>query len=275
MKELTPMSRYKTGMTTLRHQMSAYSEELRLNKAQSKSIPYPFDRYGKVSTKGVESDFIMIFKDKQNKEVSFALIFDYINKTADQQMVFGSIKFGVNDGEIKTGAPMNLETFKNTLNEFNKTIGNMKNKTFEKIMTAFSVAFMKEEFNLKEELTTATSAVTKFLENKTKELNINQLETLANDSKDLHAQAERTVEKRLKATKIYKEREELRRRVEELNKLIDAKRSDLENEERVTEKKRMAKTADKTLDQAKQKLDDSVENELTKYPAAVKSRLKI
>lgn len=275
MKELTPMSRYKTGLATLRYKMSAYSDELLLNKAQSKSIPYPFDRYGKGSTKGVESDFILIFKDKQNKEVSFALIFDYIDKTPDQQMVFGSIKFGVNDGELKTGAPMNLDTFKNTLNAFNKDIQNMKDKSFDKLMTAFSVAFMKEEFNLKEELNTATSSVTQFLQSKTKELNINQLETLANDSKDLHKKAEQTVDKRLKATKIYKEREELRRRVEELNKLIDEKRASLEEEERVNEKKKMAKTADKTLDAAKQKLDDSVEKELKKYPAAVKSRLKI
>lgn len=275
MKELTPMSRYKTGLTTLRHRMSGYSDELSLNKADSKSIPYPFDKYGKGSTKGVESDFIMIFKDQYNKEVSFALVFDYINKSQDQQMVFGSIKFGNNDGEIKTGAPMNLETFKNTLNAFNKTIENMKDRTFDKIMTAFSSAFMKEEFNLNQELKAATNSVTSFLEKKTKELNIEQLETLATDSKNLHQKAEQNVEKRLKRTSIYKEREELRKRVEELNKLIDAKRNDLENEERVNEKKAMAKTADKSLTQAKQKLDDSLETEIKKYPASVKSRLKI
>lgn len=66
--EMTPMKRYSTGITILKNNLNSITFKKELTKTASKS------NHEGGMTKGVDSDYILIFKDKYS-ESSFALVF--------------------------------------------------------------------------------------------------------------------------------------------------------------------------------------------------------
>lgn len=274
MKEMTPMKRYKTGIDIFRNSISYLVNEINLNKSEPKSIPWVFSRDDKTSTKGVENDFVLIFQDKKNKDLSIAFTFTYIDKNIEEQTVAGSFKYGYREGELKIGPEMNLHEFKTSLNEFNKKLPTIKNLTFEKIVEEFNNQFVKQEFNLSIELVKANKEITNFIKNKTKEMQLDKINDLVQDAKSIRQAAEINIDKKLKNSPEYKEREQLLTRIKELDKILENKQAMFEKEELLVEKKNAEKDAIKMQSENKDRLDFEVINQLDKYPTAVKNRVK-
>lgn len=274
MKEITPMKRYKTSLDNFRSNLYPLTNEISLNKSEPKSIPWVFSRGDKTSTKGVENDFVLIFQDKKNEDLSIAFTFTYIDKSVNEQTVAGSFKYGRNDGEIKMGTEMSLEEFKSSINAFNKKIPTIKNLTFEKIVDEFNNQFVKQEFNFSKELAQADTEIAKFIKNKTKEIQLDKINDLVKESRTIREEAEAKITKKIKSSPEYKEREQLLAKLNKLNQALETKRILFEKEELLGDKKKAEQDAIKLQSENKNRLDFEVITELAKYPTAVKNRVK-
>jgi len=273
-KPITPMSRYKTGLDNFRYHVRSVADQVNLNKADAKSIPYIYQQDNKSSTKGVQSDFIMIFCDKNNKSLSFAFAFDYIGKTLESQTVEASIKYGDKENEIKYGIPMKMEEFKTTLNALNKTLNAEKILDFDKVLSHFSKSFMEQEFSLKETLKNASKDVKQFLREKTKEYKIDELENMVQQARSIREKAMDNIKKAITTSDAYLEREKLFARIEKLNKILDNKEVMLNNQENLAEKKKAERDAESLLRKQNNKFEKDIDEKLDSYPKSVKSRLK-
>lgn len=274
MKEMTPMKRYKTGIDNFRNSISYLVNEINLNKSEPKSIPWVFAKDDKTSTKGVENDFVLIFQDKNNRDLSIAFTFNYIGKNVDEQTVAGSFKYGNNEGELKMGSSMNLEEFKSSLNSFNKKIPTIKNLTFEKVVEEFNNQFVKQEFNLSKELNQADTEIAKFIKNKTKEIQLDKINDLVKESRTIREEAEAKITKKIKNSPEYKEREQLLAKINKLDQALETKRILFEKEELLGDKKKAERDAINIQSNSQDLLKYSVNMELDKLPTAIKNRVK-
>lgn len=134
----TPMSRVKDSINTFEKLLSPAFKGYRLQKKEAKYDPYGgYHGFGGES-KGVESDFIYIFKSTYGAEdlvPSIAIVVDYIDRDLEQsqftmtkQMVvrdhyrrYHSSK-ELNNGEIIHGATFTLEEFKSQMRILNKKL---------------------------------------------------------------------------------------------------------------------------------------------------------
>lgn len=274
MKTLTPMKRYKTAIDNLRSQVSGYTHELTLNKAESKSIPWAFSRGDRYSTKGVECDFIMIFESLETKGLSFALTFTYMDKEQEDQLVRGSVKFGDDDHQVTYGEEMNLEKFKLSLNKLNKQLNELEfHKNFDEIIDAFSVEFLKKPFSIAAAVETAEQEINLFTNKKRAELELDVAEQTYQEAERISQQAKEAVNKALEATDAYQEREKLLARIARLDKIITNKKVLLEKDEDVKIKDQAVKSAEKVVKTKKQTLEKQLDTELNKYPKAIRNRI--
>jgi len=274
MKALTPMKRYKTAIDNLRSQVSGHTHELTLNKAASKSIPWAFSRGDRYETKGVESDFIMIFESLETKGLSFALTFTYMDKEPEDQLVRGSVKFGDSDTQVTYGEEMNLETFKTSLNALNKQLNESDfHKNYDEIIDAFSVSFLKKPFSIAAAVELADQEINLFTSQKRAALDLDAAEETYQKAELVSQQAKQAVNKALEATDAYQEREKLLARLARLDKIITNKKVLLEKDEDVKVKDQAVKNAEKIVKTKKQKLAEQVDTELKKYPKAIRNRI--
>lgn len=273
MKELTPMKRYKTAIDNLRSQVRGHSHEFTLNKAESRRIPWVFARGDKYETKGVECDFIMIFESLENKGFSFALTFTYMDKARDEQLVCGSVKFGDELDQTRYGEPMPLEKFKESLNELNKKLTAIENKSYDEIINLFSEVFLQTTFSLADDIEKASAEIKKFVAEKTDELDIKDAEDIAKITRESHATATANVDAALKASEAYKEREELLERLARLDKVLTNKKVLLNKKEDVAVKEKAKKKADETLQSKKLTLSMQLKEKLLDYPKAIRTRI--
>lgn len=273
---MTPMQRYKTAINTFRENIAGHvGRELTLNKSESKSLPWMAQtRTGKSETKGVESDFIIIFRDKSNYDFSFALTFTYIDKPENEQTVAGTIKYGDDEKEFRNGKPLKMEEFRVALNELNKVLANQKNKSFDSILNSFAQAFLKEEFSLKSEVDRAAKDITSFLKEKNKELNVDEAYETAEKAKKAREKAESTIQKELQASDAYIEREKLLERIKVLDRLLQGKETLLKKENKLSEKQADERNANKALNDKKSQLTNDTEKKLEEYPKSVRNRVR-
>lgn len=273
MKEITPMKRYKTAIDNLRSQVRFYAHEFTLNKSESKSIPWPFVRGDKYEIKGVEADFIMIFESTENKGFSFALTFTYMNKTQEEQMVCGSVKFGDQYDQTRYGETMNLEKFKESLNALNKKLNNLNNKNYDEIINVFSEIFLQTTFSLASDIETASHEVEQFMNAKKTELSLEQAVEVAKVARVQHETATANVNKALKDSDAYKEREALMERLARLDKVIANKKVLLNKQEDVAAKEKEKKKTEELVQKKKFELNMALSKKLQEYPKAIRTRI--
>lgn len=156
MKELTPMKRYQESFNTFKSLMPSSTKEYSLNKSEPRKIDWQFRNNDVEYTKGIKSDFVRIYEGANN--VSVAFTFTYIGKDQDDQMITPSVKNIYLDGSIIASEPIKAVDFSIKLKAFNKSMKDqkMKNKINEKGFVAFveefTLFFLNEKINLKEEM---------------------------------------------------------------------------------------------------------------------------
>jgi hypothetical protein len=82
MSNLTPMKRLKNNIDTLKKNLKGFFVEDILNKSRKKYNPYGGKHDSGNYSKGVKSDFILLFMpiDTNINVKSIAIVFDYLNK---------------------------------------------------------------------------------------------------------------------------------------------------------------------------------------------------
>jgi hypothetical protein len=270
--EMTPMKRYSTGLTTLKNNLTSICEKTELNKTAPKS------NYDGGYSKGVASDYVLIFKDKYS-DASFALVFEYIGLSADKQRVVGSVKLS-NDGDIKNSFNMTLDEFKTNLNALNKDmeaarINRMKvDFDFPQVLTLFSKHMLKEVIDLASDLKSATSDVSKFLSKKLKELENEGLDEKITAAEKSLDKAQRVINKKIADSPLTAEREQLLERIKEIDKQLKIDRQSLTSKADIVGKKQAVVDTRKALADKQAAISKDVDEQLEKYPVAVRKRVK-
>lgn len=106
-KQTTPMKKLSHNLRLLRQQLSNTFDVLELTETQTHSYRYEY-------TKGVKSDYILIFTSKSNKEINFAFAFNYKGELESDYTIDITIK--EKDGNIKTINKFSYIKFKEVLN---------------------------------------------------------------------------------------------------------------------------------------------------------------
>lgn len=270
--EITPMKRYSTGLTTLKNNLNSICSKTELNKTASKS-----NHEGGYS-KGVESDYILIFKDLYS-ESSFALVFEYMGLSADKQRVVGSVKLS-NDGDIKNSFNMTLEEFKTNLNALNKDMEAARSNRmkidfgFPQALSLFSKHMLKEVIDLASDLKSATSDVSKFLSKKLKELENEGLDEKITAAEKSLDKAERAINKKIADSPLTLERAQLVERIKEIDKQLKIDRQSLTSKADIVGKKQAVVDTRKALADKQAEISRDVDEQLEKYPVAVRKRVK-
>lgn len=270
--EMTPMKRYSTGITTLKNNLNSICEKTELNKTAPKS------NYDGGYSKGVASDYVLIFKDKFS-DASFALVFEYIGLPADKQRVVGSVKLS-NDDSIKNSFNMTLEEFKTNLNALNKDMDSARTNRmkvdfgFPQALALFSSHMLKEVIDLASDLKSATSDVGKFLSKKLKELENEGLDEKITAAEKSLDKAQRAINKKIADSPLTAERAQLIDRIKEIDKQLKIDRQSLISKADIVGKQQAVVDTRKALADKQAEISKDVDEQLEKYPVAVRKRVK-
>ena len=143
MKKITPMKKLAPILDDIKLQLQNSFDIITLNKSKPKYNPIEFQY-----SKGVESDFIIIFSYKPLKKLkdnlSFAFSFDYQERDENNEVIQVTIKYGKEKKDIFSSPELDFLTFKNQLKILNKELKTMNDTNvhmvvIEKIKTIFNI----------------------------------------------------------------------------------------------------------------------------------------
>ena len=266
--EMTPMKRYSTGLQNLKMHLNSISRKTELNKSASKR-----DYDGDYS-KGVKSDYILIFKDIHS-ETSFALVFEYMDLPTDKQRVVGNIK--TDDNSIKSSYTMTLEDFKSNLNALNKdlNISITKGKfDFPEAVSLISKHMLKEVIDFKNDLKKANSTVSRFLTSKLKELDRDGYEEVISNAEKTLDKAQRAVAKKIADSPLTIEKKALVERLLELDRLMDQESKKFTAIADIKGKQQAVIDSKKALNDRRDEINKEVDVKLESFPATIRNRVK-
>ncbi len=271
----TPMSKYKNSITDFKNIVKRSElgiKEFSLNKADPKSIPWPFSRDDKTSTKGVVSDYIVILENTNG--VSLALAFKYIGVPESEQTVTGTIKNASFNGEIVGGKPLSIEKFREKIKQFNKEYKDKRNLNFLQILNQFSEIFMEEKMNIKDEFKEKEKSISNFLIKARDDLNISELEKEKEKADKAFKKTETIVNKRIEELPEQEEILKLEERIKRLRSIILEKTIQIKKEEKINEKQKNLNDANNNLIDKQKELETKFENEIRNLPEPVKRKLR-
>lgn len=143
---MTPMKRLNFNIKTLKQNVENVFKDFTLNK----SAPKLYFEWGgeQIETKGVQSDFVNVFKSLANN-MSFAISYSYIDLPVEEHKITVSLKTTDNNNDIQNSLPMSIEEFKAKINYLNKDlIENTNNVNTMYVLQKVSSIFLNEDLNL-------------------------------------------------------------------------------------------------------------------------------
>lgn len=273
-KEMTPMKRLSGGLVQLRDLVSPYCKELTLNKAAPAYNPHGGEHgYGGYS-KGVESDFILIFKSKMNN-ISFALAFNYIDVPVEKQTVAASIKKGESNDDIVSSTPMSLDVFKERLNQFNKYFrGREDNAELSDVVNKFSEILLEEKIDLGAEIEKADKKLSKIVRDANKKYNVPQLNNnLEMVSSDLE-NAKSLIRLKISEMPESQEIKELEKKLASLRTIVTKREKKLQKDLQLEKLEHNHSKARAALSNATGRVNQEVQQELRTMPGMIANKLK-
>jgi Ulp1 family protease len=273
-KEMTPMKRLSGGLVQLRDLVSPYCKELTLNKAAPAYNPHGGEHgYGGYS-KGVESDFILIFKSKMNN-ISFALAFNYIDVPVEKQTVAASIKKGESNDDIISSTPMSLDAFKEKLNRFNKNFrGHEDNASLSDIVNKFSEILLEEKLDLANEIKKADKKLSEIVHDANKKHNVPKLNnSLEMASSDLE-NAQNLIRLKINEMPESEEIKKLEAQLAALRATVSKREKKLKKDLQLDKLEENQRKARHALSTATSKVDQEVNQELRTLPGMIANKLK-
>ena len=268
---MTPMKKYRFNIDRLREVIKPFSKEISLNKVDAKSTPWSWDRQS-TTTKGVDSDFIMIFQEF-GSEMSFAFTFTYINLESNKQTVAASIKM---DGDITMGAELPLSDFAYKINELVIQLESLKNSPnfgFHTAIDEFSKLFLANKLtNQAIRFSQDSLQVEKFLETQLENLNIVSLEQDLKKKTKIRKQAENKIAELIEASPLQHQYLELLEKVKKVKAELEAEKKSFQETNSLKDKINDEKKAGKALESANNTLNKNLQKELLKYPRSINKK---
>lgn len=275
-KTITPMSRLQNSLNNLKLMISPHFNEINLNKAKSHFNSTAWFGDTESSTKGVNQDFITIFKCK-NSETSFSIGFTYIDLPNEQHTINVGIKKTGYNSSIITSEEMTIDEFKMKLKNINKEIKSddfQKNINEIKILQEISKEFIDQNYDLSSELKKANQDQNLFHNQKKKEYNIDYFQ----EQVDISTQEYQKADKKVKSL-INKSAEKTE--VEHLEILYLAAKRKFENKKQEIEKLYDLENlnfnrylSENELSQASKTMERDLEEQKKKYSPIVAKNIK-
>lgn len=272
-KEITPMKRLSVGLNFFKNNIDLYFKEVNLNKSAPKYNPYP-DQGIDSTSKGVENDFITIFKSKYHEHLSFAISYTYIDKPLEEQIVEVSIKQGKDNKKIRNSFPLSLEDFRLKLNKINAQFKDEKITT-EVILDKVSSIFLDKELDFQKEFSKNAKNLQSFIQAESEKLNINQLEDQKKSLENQYNAAKKQVAEeyaKLPETKLVEQLKAKLARAEKLQRAQYAKLNKKHNVDGINVEK---SNCERLLYQNKYNLDKSIEEQISQLPHPISRKLKM
>lgn len=277
-KPQTPMKRLQGNFKIFRELLAYKFNFVTLNSVKPKSYYYNYDR---ITSKGVESDHILIIKYKHGKLSnwkSYAFVFTYAD--ADSANIVAQTKLlGDNGGNetIESSVPMNFDAFRQNLNKINAQLREAEEKgqdVSDVFDNLFTTIFLADPFELDVMVNEARQDLQKESENLF-------LEFVGEDVAESYNKADKALEKArskhtkdLKASDEFKHVEELERQLVEARKLLDKKKKALTQSLNIQGLTLARDEAHKIFITKKTSMNWRLDKVKAKYPKMVTNRLK-
>ena len=267
---MTPMKKFSTGLTELKDTSRPYFKEVTLNRAAPGYSRYSEDGY----TKGVEHDFVLIMAS-HDKEISFGLSFDYVDRPSTAQIVIASIKKGQNNTGIVSSMPMLLDVFKNRLNDLNKYFRTYPAKASQvSILEKFAEVFLEEKLDLNKEIREADKKLSLLVQEKEAQYKVIDLKNAYDMTESDLTNTRKMIKSKLASTPEAQELKELEARVAALKSIVIKKEKTLQKEYHLKDHENNNYEARAKYLLANDKAVKAVQEELKKLPTIVSKHLK-
>lgn len=274
MEKMTPMKRYSGSMQEMRENLKSHFNEIILHKSEPK-----YNRADYTTTKGVESDFIIIFSEPK-QEVSLALTFDYIDLEDKDHRVTASIKKWKNNNKMEVSQAMPLPEFKEKLNQFNKSFKEIfKTQTTSKmqlnsasIVNKFSEFFLERKLDWEKELNEKQEKLNQLHQTISAELKIPETRKIKILAIENLNKAQEQVKKEITESEDFKNLLLIKKQVVDLEMKLSTITTNLGILLKVKELKRMSDIATENLIVKEYELEKKVALELNKIPKFIQKK---
>jgi hypothetical protein len=266
-KTITPMTRLSGSRKVFKDFVNKYYHEQALNKVVPKYNPLDYSY-----SNGVESDCVMIFNARKQNHISFAFIFNYLNKT--EPTVTISLKGSELENGIVYSNDMSVEEFRVKLNKINKNFkGNELTELF--ILEQITSVFLESNNSLKDEMQLANESLANFIKDQTKSLKINELETVANLTKKTFVKVEKNYEIEIAKSMTKRKIEDLQNELKLLNNIYKQEQEELKKILLVDKLYKDKSIAEDSLAQAKKELNYIIESEINNLQSNVVKKINL
>lgn len=262
----TPMKRLSNNLSAFKLFTEPYFKNITLNKSQSKYNPTNYE-----TSKGVESDFISIFKSTSTQQ-SLAFVFTYLDKPSEKHTVEASIRD--ESGEITSGNSMTIAEFKSKLNELNKALNKKPYVIEQHIWNEFVNIFDIKPINIKKEIVIAQKKYVESITQKEQEINLSAKEKSYLNCKK---QLEKAMELKDVTLSQSKEAEivaDLQKKLEIAKITLSQKAKNIEQQLKIPTLIKQVKDNLKDFQLAKAELENFALTEKNKLPKQISKKIK-
>ncbi len=273
MKVITPMKRFSSNLTELKNILDKDFKVIELNKSSPKYNRYA-DSWTKMGEKrGVDSDYILIFQEK-NTKISFAFVFTFLNLLPQDHYVLGSIKPQGTNISIENSLPMSLNDFNNNLKKFISFLNTNNQILPAQVLNEFSNIFLEFKIDLDAEVKKIEENV-ELIKKQIKDETNWQEKVINRDKKEKELKKIlRSIDEEINDSEDQKELKKLTLRMKELQKIISNKKDELLSKNKVAKKEKELIIANQEIRKIEASISMKVEESFKKEnPFAVK-RLK-
>lgn len=145
---MTPMSRLKNNLDLFSQLLNPIFKEVNLNKSAPKSFTTEFcGEYTTDINRGVENDFVKLFKTSDKDKYIMAFVFDYIDLPEAEQKIHYSIKVDQPTSKfdyIITTDKMTVNEFKEKLNSVNSILKDTQFLDYDKVIKIVTNEFIPD-----------------------------------------------------------------------------------------------------------------------------------
>lgn len=287
---MSPMKKTKHYLDIIQKELKDRFDFLRLNRAKPKYNPHRYS-YSSGYSLGVNSDHIMIFKDKEHHS-SFGIVFNYLGlkeqehtfqfsyKEVDLHCVFDSCERTFDDDEerkklnktICYSQKYELSEFKIKLKELINVIENSSdNKEIFNFICKHTEA-SEERINFEETLVNARVDFDAALKNKKADLDCSKHEY--EEAKEIFLASSSMKDNIIKSSDTYKRVQELEKELAEAKRLHEIAESNMDVVKATKERESEVLELRRSFYNKKYQFDNELKEELSKYPIYVREILR-
>lgn len=270
MNKMTPMSRLSSQFKEFKKNTKDIFEHLVLNRASSHYNPLDYSR-----SKGVESDFTLIFKDKTS-DISFAFVFNYL--TQEEPIISANLKKGKQNKDIEGSIDFNFEQFRSRLNSINKWLQQCKDEKIffgpVEVINKFSEVFLDQKADIAQDIKKLQEHMNSFIDEKRAELQIDDLAKTMQNTKNDFLTAKNHHDLEILQSPEYVAVQKLQAQLKIANEALEIKKKSTAKKYNMDKLKDEANKAQDRHRYVESEIDREIKQELNKRPRSYSKKIK-